>query len=409
MMAKDVIFQLSLRSIRLHFLRSVLAALGIVIGVVAISSMGMMGANMTLSVTEELSSMGNVLVVHADSGGGGGGGTVFRSGGGGGGATSGTDDTTISDSEFGQIKKAADRYGTVYYLYSGNDRISIGSDTGRASIYGMDPDVMPEILPIADGAYPKSTSSVLIGPTLAERYGLTLGSRLTIGTEDSGEETVRVVGILEERGMSMDLNSDNAIITTEKWYTGVYGGEGEYDQVNVLLDDINDADSAKTAITDQLNRRENVVAVQDSSRMLESITSTLGTLTSFVMAIAGISLIVAAVSIFNVMMMSVTERIREIGILRSIGTQKGEIRRMFIYESVILGLVGAGIGAIVSLGMGYLIVMAMVGTTQYFFNPQSLVYIPMAMAVGIITCVVSGVYPAWRASNLDPIDALRAE
>ena len=408
-MAKDVIFQLSLRSIRLHFLRSVLAALGIVIGVVAISSMGMMGANMTLSVTEELSSMGNVLVVHADSGGGGGGGTVFRSGGGGGGATSGTDDTTISDSEFGQIKKAADRYGTVYYLYSGNDRISIGSDTGRASIYGMDPDVMPEILPIADGAYPKSTSSVLIGPTLAERYGLTLGSRLTIGTEDSGEETVRVVGILEERGMSMDLNSDNAIITTEKWYTGVYGGEGEYDQVNVLLDDINDADSAKTAITDQLNRRENVVAVQDSSRMLESITSTLGTLTSFVMAIAGISLIVAAVSIFNVMMMSVTERIREIGILRSIGTQKGEIRRMFIYESVILGLVGAGIGAIVSLGMGYLIVMAMVGTTQYFFNPQSLVYIPMAMAVGIITCVVSGVYPAWRASNLDPIDALRAE
>jgi putative ABC transport system permease protein len=409
MMAKDVIFQLSLRSIRLHFLRSVLAALGIVIGVVAISSMGMMGANMTLSVTEELSSMGNVLVVHADSGGGGGGGMVFRSGGGGGGATSGTDDTTISDSEFGQIKKAADRYGTVYYLYSGNDRISIGSDTGRASIYGMDPDVMPEILPIADGAYPKSTSSVLIGPTLAERYGLTLGSRLTIGTEDSGEETVRVVGILEERGMSMDLNSDNAIITTEKWYTGVYGGEGEYDQVNVLLDDINDADSAKTAITDQLNRRENVVAVQDSSRMLESITSTLGTLTSFVMAIAGISLIVAAVSIFNVMMMSVTERIREIGILRSIGTQKGEIRRMFIYESVILGLVGAGIGAIVSLGMGYLIVMAMVGTTQYFFNPQSLVYIPMAMAVGIITCVVSGVYPAWRASNLDPIDALRAE
>jgi putative ABC transport system permease protein len=409
MMARDVIFQLSLRSIRLHFLRSVLAALGIVIGVVAISSMGMMGANMTLSVTEELSSMGNVLVVHADSGGGGGGGMVFRSGGGGGGATSGTDDTTISDSEFGQIKKAADRYGTVYYLYSGNDRIGIGSDTGRASIYGMDPDVMPEILPIADGAYPKSTSSVLIGPTLAERYGLTLGSRLTIGTEDSGEETVRVVGILEERGMSMDLNSDNAIITTEKWYTGVYGGEGEYDQVNVLLDDINDADPAKTAITDQLNRRENVVAVQDSSRMLESITSTLGTLTSFVMAIAGISLMVAAVSIFNVMMMSVTERIREIGILRSIGTQKGEIRRMFIYESVILGLVGAGIGAIVSLGMGYLIVMAMVGTTQYFFNPQSLIYIPMAMAVGIITCVISGVYPAWRASNLDPIDALRAE
>ena len=398
-MGKDVIFQLSVRSIRLHWLRSVLAALGIVIGVVAISSMGMMGANMTLSVTEELSAMGNVLVVTADSGGGGG------PGGGGG----GNDDNTISDSEFEDIERAADKYGTVYYLYSDHDQISIGSEKGRASIYGMDPEVMPDILPLAEGSYPKSTSSVVIGPTLAERYGITLGSRLTIGDEDSGEETVRVVGILEERGMSMDLNSDSAIIATEKWFTGVYGDEGEYNQVNVLLDDINDADAAKEAITDQLNRRENVVSVQDSSRMLESITSTLGTLTSFVMAIAGISLIVAAVSIFNVMMMSVTERIREIGILRSIGTQKGEIRRMFIYESIILGLVGAGIGAIVSLGMGYLIVLAMVGTTDYFFNLQSLVYIPMAMGVGIFTCVVSGVYPAWRASNLDPIEALRAE
>ena len=72
-MKMDIILQLSLRSIRLHFLRSVLAALGIVIGVVAIASMGRMGANMTMSVTEQLSSMANVLVVKADTGGGGGG------------------------------------------------------------------------------------------------------------------------------------------------------------------------------------------------------------------------------------------------------------------------------------------------------------------------------------------------
>ncbi len=124
----------------------------------------------------------------------------------------------------------------------------------------------------------------------------------------------------------------------------------------------------KLAITDQLNRKKNVVTIQDSSRMLESITSTVGTLTTFVMAIAGISLLVAATSIFNVMMMSVTERIREIGILRSIGTQKSEIRRMFLYEAIILGLVGAGIGAIMSITLGWLVVLAMVGTTDYFFT-----------------------------------------
>jgi putative ABC transport system permease protein len=207
----------------------------------------------------------------------------------------------------------------------------------------------------------------------------------------------------------MDLNSDNAIIMTEKSFAGQFGGEGEYDQVNVILGDISDANVTKTAITNQLNRKEDVVTIQDSSRMMESITSTVGTLTTFVMAIAGISLLVAATSIFNVMMMSVTERIREIGILRSIGTQKGEVRRMFLYEAVILGLVGAGIGAIMSVILGWLVVLVMVGTTKYFFTYQSLVYVPMAMAVGIAICIFSGVYPAWKAADLDPIEALRAD
>jgi len=189
----------------------------------------------------------------------------------------------------------------------------------------------------------------------------------------------------------------------------MFGGEGEYNQVNVVLDDINDAEAVSTEITDQLNRKEEEVTVQDSSRMLESITSTLGTMTTFVMAIAGISLLVAAVSIFNVMMMSVTERIREIGILRSIGTQRLEVRKMFIYEAAILGFIGATIGALLSVAIGYVIVLAMVGSTDFFFSPGSIVYVPFAMLVGVIICVISGVYPAWRASNLDPIEALRSE
>ena len=405
-MIKDIVFQLSVRSIRLHFLRSVLAALGIVIGVVAISSMGMMGANMTMSVTEELSAMANVLVVKPGSGSSGGG--MMRPPGMGG---SSDEDDFISRDQFEDIERVAGKYGMVYPLYSESDTIKVGEDEGRATIYGMRDEDMPLVLTVDEGALPKTSSSVVIGPSLAERYGLSIGSRITIGDEDKNEtvQKVRVVGILEEKGMSMDLNSDNALIMTEKSYVGLYGGEAEYPQVNVILNDIDDADAATEAIEDQLNRKEDEVQVQDSSRMMESITSTVGTLTTFVMAIAGISLLVAATSIFNVMMMSVTERIREIGILRSIGTQKGEIRRMFLYEAIILGLVGAGIGAIVSLILGWLVVLIMVGTTKYFFMFQSLVYVPMAMLIGIAICVFSGVYPAWRAADLDPIEALRAD
>jgi putative ABC transport system permease protein len=143
--------------------------------------------------------------------------------------------------------------------------------------------------------------------------------------------------------------------------------------------------------------------------MLSNISSTLGTITTFILAIGAISLLVAATSIFNVMMMSVNERVQEIGILLSIGTETGEIRRMFLYEAFILGIIGAIVGGIGSLVIGYSVVSALIGTTDYFFLPESIAYVPIGMIVGIIVCIISGLYPAWHASNMDPIDALRSE
>jgi len=414
-MKNDIILQLSVRSIRLNFLRSVLAAIGIVIGVVAISSMGMMGANMTMSVTQQLSAMANVLVVKADTGGGGG----FFGGGGQGESSSSSRSSSssvstidyITKSELDDLQRVAGKYGIVYPLYQTSDKITVGDNEGRATIYGLRDEDMATALTVDEGQLPRTAGDVVVGPSFADRQGVTLGTRITIGDETKNEsvQKFRIIGILKQKGMSMDINTDNAIVMTEKAYVGIVGGDEQYDQVNVIVSDIKNINATKTAITDQLNRKKNVVTIQDSSRMLESITSTVGTLTTFVMAIAGISLLVAATSIFNVMMMSVTERIREIGILRSIGTQKSEIRRMFLYEAIILGLVGAGIGAVMSVILGWLVVLAMVGTTDYFFTYQSLIYVPVSMIIGIAICIFSGVYPAWRAANLDPIEALRAD
>jgi putative ABC transport system permease protein len=223
---------------------------------------------------------------------------------------------------------------------------------------------------------------------------------------------VRVVGIIEERGTSSDnVNTDNAIVVSRDWYTDHYGGEDQYTQVNVIVKDIDTISEVKTAIDAKVNKDPDspVIRIQDASSRLSSITSTLSTMTTFILAIGAISLLVAATSIFNVMMMSVNERVQEIGILLSIGTEQGEVRRMFLYEALILGILGGCIGGICSLVIGYSVVGAMIGSTAYFFLPESIIYIPAGMIIGIVVCIISGLYPAWRASNMDPIDALRSE
>lgn len=417
MKSGDLILQLAVRTIRLNALRSFLAALGIVIGVVAIAAMGMLGSNMTLMVKDQMSEMGNVLTVSPDAGtgsnfGGGGMGGGPQDGAGFGSSSSSSSSSSksyISEKNFKAITDAVGKNGTVYALYTTSDSFGSGSREGRATVYGLSPDVIPDLMNLSDGAYPKGDSGALVGYRLAERFNLTLGSKLKIGTDDEGYLTTRVTGIVEERGMSFDLSTDMAIILPEEEYTAFYDDEGRYDQVNVVLKDVDNADATSSSITDSLNAKKTQVRVSDASRMLESITSTVGTMTTFVMAIAGISLIVAAVSIFNVMMMSVTERVREIGIMRSLGTQKGEILKMFIYEAALLGIVGATVGAIFSFGIGYAVVVSLLSSASHFFEAGSLIYLPAAMLVGTAICIVSGLYPAWRASNLDPIEALRAE
>lgn len=398
---KDIFFDLSVRSVRLNFLRSVLASVGIVIGVVAISAMGMLGANMQLQVKSQLSSNANTILITPDTVRMGPPGMMFFS-------QSSSGSSGITKSQLTQIRTAVGSAGDVIPIISNSTQYTINSLPGRGSLYALEPNDITKFLTIANGTNIEKDTEVLVGSTIATNFDVKVGTRVRIGSGDD-RPSLRVVGILASRGISSDnVNADNAIIVSKSWYNDQYSSS-TYSQVNVIVKDIDTINATELAIDGKLNSRKDVVRITDPSSRLSTISSTIGTLSSMMMAIGAISLVVAAVSIFNVMMMSVNERVQEIGILLSIGTEKGEVRRMFLYEAFILGIVGGGFGAIASFVIGYSVVSALLGTTQYYFLWENLVYLPIGMAVGIGVCVLSGLYPAWRASNMDPIDALRAE
>jgi putative ABC transport system permease protein len=246
-----------------------------------------------------------------------------------------------------------------------------------------------------------------VGSTFAKDNNVKVGSRIAIGTEgDKG--TLRVTGIIEERGMAFDISTDSAIVVTKDWYDQAYNRD-DYDKVVVKVKNLDDLPTVKSAIENQLNKRDKIVDVVDTRKTMETIFSAFGQITTFVSAIGGISMLVAGVSILNIMMMSVTERIKEIGIMRSIGAQRKEVMSMFIYEALILGVVGSLIGGIMSLLGGYAISSVMLQTTKYLFAPSSMIHIIYGMSFGIVISLICGIYPAWRAANLNPIDALRHE
>jgi len=378
-------FDLARRNVTRHWLRSSLAVIGIVIGVIAIASLGIMGNSISLMFGDMVSDVGDTLIVSPATGVGGG---------------------KLTERQVDDITRAVGSNLVVPFSSTG-DRISVGEKESIAMLYAIPAGDIPSLLEVESGAYPKDTGAgCLIGSQLAansRENGLKLGARVRIGGE-----TLRVVGVLKERGMGFDINPDYAIIVPYGWYSSHYD-EDEYDQVIVKVRNVDDIDAVKESIEQRMNRREDVVNVMDTRGILESIFAATESITVFLAGIGAISLLVAGVSILNVMLMSVTERIKEIGVLRSIGTRRSEVMRMFIYEALILGLAGAVIGGVLSFCAGYVVTAVFAGNSSYLFDPMSLLYIFFGMAFGVITSVASGFYPAWKAAQLNPIQALRHE
>ena len=389
-----IFWEIAKRNIRTHLLRSALAMLGIVIGVLAIVSMGILGNAMVSMVSDTISSVGDSVIVYPYMGSG---------------MNNGLGTLKITDQQYQQIKRVV-APGVAIPVLSTSERmkVGVGSDDIIATVYGVDPQYLPDLnFDLSAGSNNNADSGCMVGATFAKDHKITVGSRISMG-QDGEKGMLRVTGIIKQRGMSFDISTDNAVLVTEDWFRNAYNRE-DYDEVVVKVKKGQDTADITSVIEKQLNKRDKVVMAMDSKVILGAINSLVGTVTTFVIAIGGISMVVAGVSIFNIMMMSVSERVKEIGIMRSIGAQKREVMGMFVYEAVIIGVVGSFIGGILSILGGYLVSSVMLHSTKYLFTVPNAISILEGVTFGIVVCLLCGLYPAWRAANLSPIDALRHE
>jgi putative ABC transport system permease protein len=238
---------------------------------------------------------------------------------------------------------------------------------------------------------------------------------ITVSYRDGSTTTFTVAGIIEEQAAAGQ--TPTAYVPLDHYETSIETPDGDtemaYSSLIItttgpgVVDDVkSDAQSYLQEESDasQLKQEEYDIKVQTTDDAIDQISSVIDQLTILIGGIAGISLVVGSIGIANIMIVSVTERTREIGIMKAIGARKRDVIQLFIVESIILGVFGAILGVAAGLGVGYLGV-TIIGWPMVY----PLDWIAIAVAIGISVGVLSGLYPAWSAARVDPIKALRHE
>jgi putative ABC transport system permease protein len=366
---------LATRNLSRQRLRAALAALGIVIGVFAVVTLGLLGNALSVAAQEELGGLGDQVIVSP---------------------AQESDRETLDSRDVAAVQRAADGRGTVVPLQSTGGTVRGTGGQSFAQIYGTD---NPQAL-FGNGsnAVPSShRQGALVGSGLAEDLNLRPGSTITVEQNE-----YRVVGVLPPVEGISPLQPDSAVVLPPSEFAS-----DEVSQVVVRADSPEDARAIASGVRDQLNSRQQRVSVFSLTSVLDQISEFFNLLNGFLLAIAGISLVVAGVSIFNVMLMTVAERRGEIGVLRAVGIHRKQVLRTLLVEATLLGVVGGAVGAL----LGTAAVVAVATQTELplwaVLQPDN-VFVPLgAFAFGVFIALVGGLYPAYRAAWEPPVEALR--
>ncbi len=394
---------LALRSIRRNLMRSFLTILGIVIGVSAVITMVTLGNGATLAVQNQISGLGtNLLQVRP--------GQRMGPGGGGTALSFKESDAEAVASQIGGIAAVAPEArtnatlvasgrnwssnvigSTNDWLLTGNWKLASGREFSEAELRG-------------------GAAVCLIGETVRREL---FAGQAVIGAQLRVKQiSCEIIGMLASKGQGAFGNDqDDVVLLPIRTLQRRITGNNRVNSLLVSMQDGSDATRVSAGITQLLRERRKLASgdednfnVLDTKQLADTLSGTTKVLTMLLGAVAAVSLLVGGIGIMNIMLVSVTERTREIGLRLAIGALEREVLLQFLIEAVVLAALGGLIGIVIATGAS--IGLAALMEVPYTFN---LAVNVMSFVFSAVIGVVFGYFPAQRAARMDPIDALRHE
>ena len=405
--------RIAVRSVRAHKLRSALTVVGIVIGIASVITFATFGASVQAEIIGDIgdSNAGNIYVFGTPADDDDGFDRVLQ--------------PVFTDSDLAAIGKID---GVSAVLPRGSVQVSsirAGNQTlARSQVTATTPESITPASTVSGRAFTSGEREVVVNERLATGFSenLTAGSTLTLTLPDGEEQPVTVTGVVNgtrgELPVSNFARQPRLFAPVDPFYEAVVESpsagvrQRAYPQVTVVSDPRQTAETreaiedylAESSDARRLSASDTELVARSGSDFVDEISEVIERITRFVTGIGVISLVVGAIGIANVMLVSVTERTREIGIMKAVGARNRDVMSVFVIEAALLGTLGSLLGVPLGLLVGR--GAAAYADVSFALAPD---WIALAVVVGVVVGVVAGLYPAWRAARIDPIDALRHE
>lgn len=398
-------FFIAIKEIKRNILRSFLTILGIVIGVASVIAMVMIGDGTTANVQQSISKLGtNMLTLRV--------GQERR-----GPPREDNSAKPFTEDDISAIKNELQNIRAVAAENSTKMNIVLGNKSTSSSVIGTNNDYfiikdweVTEGRTFEDSELNSGKPSCIIGTTIVKQlFAETNPVGMNVRLKNL---TCNVIGVLKSKGASAFGNDqDEIVIVPLKMYQQKIKGDKDVSSILISITDGKLIDNAKIEITSLMQERRGLRVeepdnfhIRDMQETLATMTSTTKMLTYLLGSIAGISLLVGGIGIMNIMLVSVTERTREIGTRLAIGAMENEVLLQFLVESIVLSTLGGIIGIFLGATIGYISVNMM--DLPFILNSQIIL---ISFLFSTLIGVFFGYFPARKAARLNPIEALRYE